>query len=173
MKTEQALPKRNGEKWRLGVESPFGELQRVIECTNKSVATSGDYRNYFEIDGIRYLTPLIRQLAGLLIKPPASISVLSDSCMTADGLATGLMVMGTEKGYLFAEQHGLSVLFLDVVDESTIVEHATGEFLAGGEHKIPFAAILAVFLLVLTAMAIVLFRRRWSVTSDVSAAQCQ
>ena len=92
--------------------------------------------------------------------------------MTADGLATGLMVMGIERGLQFAKLHGLSVLFLDLVDEKTIVEHATGEFLATGsspsisnskesviQRTIPFSATLAVFLLALTATAIVLFRR--------------
>ena len=48
------ITKANGEKWRLGVESPFGEMQRVIECSEKSVSTSGNYRNYFEYKGVRY-----------------------------------------------------------------------------------------------------------------------
>ena len=125
------IAKANGEKWRLGVESPLGELQRVIECTEQSVATSGDYRNYFEIKGIRYSHAIDPATGRPVIDPPASVSVLSDSCMTADGLATGLMVMGTEKGFKFAKVHNLSVLYLDVIDKKTIVEHATGEFLAG------------------------------------------
>ena len=171
------IAKANGDKWRLGVESPFGEIQRVLECTELSVATSGDYRNYFEKDGVRY-SHLIDPATGRpVVNPPASISVLSNSCMTADGLATGLMVMGTEKGFQFAKEHGLSVLYLDVVNKNSIVEHATGEFLAPlpvasavgtdmsrleiaetqgstGAQQIPFVAALAVFLLAITGMAV-------------------
>ena len=164
--------KANGEKWRVGVESPFGEIHRVIECAEVSVSTSGNYRNYFEYKGVRYSHTIDPATGQPMINPPASVSVLSDSCMTADGLATGLMVMGIERGLQFAKLHGLSVLFLDLVDEKTIVEHATGEFLATGsspsisnskesviQRTIPFSATLAVFLLALTATAIVLFRR--------------
>lgn len=160
------IAKASGEKWRLGVESPLGELQRVIECTEQSVATSGDYRNYFEINGVRYSHAIDPTTGRPMINPPASVTVLSDSCMTADGLATGLMVMGTKKGFQFAKEHKLSVLYLDVVDE-TIVEHATGEFLEAAQSEvkpatsepdggnwIPFVAALAVFLLAVTGMAI-------------------
>ena len=79
--------------------------------------------------------------------------------MTADGLATGLMVMGTEKGYQFAKQHGLSVLFLDVSMKAQSWNTRLASFwLDGDAARSPFAAILAVFLLALTSMAIVLFR---------------
>ena len=171
------IAKANGDKWRLGVESPFGEIQRVVESTEQSVATSGDYRNYFEINGVRY-SHAIDPTTGRPVKnPPASISVLSESCMTADGLATGLMVMGTEKGFQFAKAHNLSVLYLDVADDKSIVEHATGKFRsttpadrpaaaagsasrtsappeAAGGQWIPFVAALAVFLLAVTGMAV-------------------
>ena len=170
------IAKSTGEKWRLGVESPFGELQRVIECTEQSVATSGDYRNYFEIKGVRYSHAIDPTTGRPVVNPPASISVLSDSCMTADALATGLMVMGTEKGFELAKEQGFSVLYLDVVDEEKIVEHATGQFLASspadatklaesgsdkpasndavGGQWIPFVAALAIFLLAVTGMAV-------------------
>ncbi|MBC7966763.1 MAG: FAD:protein FMN transferase [Fuerstia sp.] len=161
------ITKANGEKWRLGVESPLGGIQRVIECSEMSVSTSGNYRNYFEYKGVRYSHTIDPTTGQPVMNPPASVSVLSDSCMTADGLATGLMVMGIERGLQFAQQQGLSVLFLDVVDEETVVEHATGEFLPGVGPTIPDEATLAVFLLALTATAIVLFRRTWSETSSV------
>jgi len=169
------VAKSNGDKWRLGVESPFGEIQRVVECKEQSIATSGDYRNYFEIKGVRY-SHLIDPTTGRPVaNPPASVSVLSDSCMTADALATGLMVMGTEKGFQFAKEHNLSVLYLDVIDGKKIVEHVSGQFLqsslvdvttspeksdkpvtqdAAGGRWIPFVAALAIFLLAVTGMAV-------------------
>jgi len=95
--------------------------------------------------------------------------------MTADALATGLMVMGTEKGFQFAKEHNLSVLYLDVIDGKKIVEHVSGQFLqsslvdvttspeksdkpvtqdAAGGRWIPFVAALAIFLLAVTGMAV-------------------
>ena len=170
------VAKSSGEKWRIGVESPFGDLQRVIECTEQSVATSGDYRNYFEIKGVKYSHAIDPTTGHPVVNPPASVSVLHASCMTADALATGLMVMGTEKGFQLAKEQGLSVLYLDVADGDKIVEHATGQFLqtspvnasesaenggnqptprdATGEQWIPFVAALAIFLLAVTGMAI-------------------
>ncbi len=155
------IAKANGEKWRLGVESPFGEIYRVIECTEQSVATSGDYRNYFEIRGVRYSHAIDPSTGWPVVNPPASVSVLSDSCMTADGLATGLMVMGTERGMRFARRNGLSVLFLDVMNEQTVAEQATGEFRsAANDLQMPFVSILAVLLLALVAMTISFISKR-------------
>lgn len=169
------VAKSNGDQWRLGVESPFGEIQRVVECTEQSVATSGDYRNYFEMNGVRYSHAIDPTTGRPVENPPASISVLSESCMTADGLATGLMVMGTERGFQLAKEQGLSVLYLDVIDGEKIVEHASGKFLqtspvdattteinssktvtqdAAGGQWIPFVAALAIFLLAVTGMAV-------------------
>lgn len=169
--------KANGEHWRLGVESPFGEIQRVFECSKNSVSTSGNYRNYFDYKGVRYSHTIDPATGKPLMNPPASVSVLSDSCMTSDGLATGLMVMGIERGLLFAKQQGLSVLYLEVVEERTIIEHATGEFLAvalsssilrskeqGAGNTISLTVILAVFLLAVTAMGIVICRSTGSET---------
>ena len=152
--------KSNGGKWRLGIESPFGDIHRVVECTERSIATSGDYRNYFEYKGVRYSHAIDPTTGRPVLNPPASVSILCDSAMTADGLATSLMVMGTEKGMQFSEKHGLSVLFLDV-DGTTIVEHGTGEFLDAAKTKVKptsSAGTLAVSLLATMAAVIVLGR---------------
>jgi len=171
--------KANGEKWRLGVESPLGEIQRVIELTEKSVSTSGNYRNYFEYKGVRYSHTIDPATGRPVINPPASVSVLSDSCMTADGLATGLMVMGIERGLQFAKQQGLSVLFLEVVDERTIVEHAAGEFHAAAPFRMqpvaqnpaseqapPFVAVLAIFVLAVTGTVVSLLAKNRVLTDS-------
>lgn len=125
--------KADGGKWRLGVESPIKPEEgfyRVIEVTETSVATSGDYRNYFEINGVRHCH-IIDPLAGRPVaNPPASVCVLSDSCMTADAFATAMMVMGTRKGVALAKQENISVMFLDVVgnQDLEVIESSTGEF---------------------------------------------
>ena len=171
------IRKANGEKWRLGVESPLGGIRRVFECSEMSVSTSGNYRNYFVYKGMRYSHTIDPTTGQPVMNPPASVSVLSDSCMTADGLATGLMVMGIEQGLQFAKQQGLSVLFLEVVDVETVVEHATGEFHAGAEFRMqpvaqnladeqrpPFVAVLAIFLLAVTGTVVSLLARNRELT---------
>ncbi len=158
--------KAGGGKWRLGIESPFGEIQRVIECTDRSIATSGNYRNFFEYKGVRYSHTIDPATGKPVPNPPASVSILCDTAMTADGLATSLMVMGIEKGIPFAKKYGLSVLYLDVAGDD-IVENATGEFLTSDSpasqldsnneeigHRIPFVVTLAILLLAVTVMAV-------------------
>lgn len=164
------LAKLSGGKWRLGIESPLGGVRRVMEFTERSIATSGDYRNYFEYKGVQYSHTIDPATARPVVNPPSSVSILSDSAMTADGLATSLMVMGVEKGMSFAKQHKLSVLFLDVVDGHTIVEHATGEFLTSelpAATPISPVVTVAIFLLAAGAAAIVLLSRKSSVTFGV------
>ncbi len=117
-----------GRVWRIGVESPLGGLHKVVELAGKSVATSGDYRNFFERDGRRF-SHVLNPVTGRPVEnPPASVSVLSDSSMTADALATALMVMRTEAGLRFAEMHGLDVMFLDVDPDGQVVESSRGVF---------------------------------------------
>ena len=110
----------NGEKrvdtpWVVGIETPVAG-QRVVhkrlKLSNVSMATSGDYRNYFEENGVRY-SHTIDPANGYPIKHKlASVTVIDDSCMRADAIATAIMVMGVEKGLTFAESQGLAIFML-------------------------------------------------------------
>lgn len=152
--------KADGSPWRLGVESPLGGLFHVLEVTETSVATSGDYRNYFERDGIRYAHAIDPETGRPLREPPASVSVVTPFCMTADALATALMVMGPERGMALAGREQLSVMFLDVQD-GAVVARRSGLFVqpatvdeTAGAFWLPFLAALALFLLAIVGMAI-------------------
>jgi thiamine biosynthesis lipoprotein len=108
----------NGEKkpWRIAIERPTagGEQQAllVIEPGEMAMATSGDYRNYFEQDGVRY-SHTIDPLTGKPIRHNlVSITVISPLCMTADGLSTGLNVMGPERGMALANLLGIPVFMI-------------------------------------------------------------
>ena len=80
--------KANGDAWRVGVESPLGgELHKVVEITHKAIATSGDYRNFFMVGTKKYAHILDPKSGRPVEHPPASVSVVHDSCMTADGVA--------------------------------------------------------------------------------------
>jgi thiamine biosynthesis lipoprotein len=105
----------SGEDWRIGIERPDAASRTIEEIVNVSglgMATSGDYRNYFEQDGIRY-SHIIDGVTGRPIThETASVTVLAENAMLADGWATALLALGQERGLRIAESEGLAVLFI-------------------------------------------------------------
>ncbi|PAU77340.1 FAD:protein FMN transferase [Halomonas salipaludis] len=101
--------------WRIGVEVPDGSRQvahHTLPLHDISVATSGDYRNYFEAQGQRY-SHTIDPRSGMPIEHAlASATVLHPSNAWADAWATALMTLGPDDGLRLAEQHDLMVLLL-------------------------------------------------------------
>ena len=118
-----------GQPWRIGITSPAGqgELQKAIALNNMSMATSGDYHNYFERDGIRYSHTIDPRTGRPITHALASVTVLHKSCAYADGLATAINVMGPEKGFAYAEKHNLAV-FMIVRQGDGFVEKMTSNF---------------------------------------------
>ena len=107
--------KLDGSAWQVGIERPAEDersLQRVVPLTDRALATSGNYRNYFEESGQRYAHTLDPRSGQPIQDSIASASVLADTCALADGIATGMMAAGFEKGLELAEQHGWSVMLL-------------------------------------------------------------
>lgn len=105
----------DGVPWRIAVEKPDTEeraVQEVIEPGEMAIATSGDYRNYFERDGIRYSHIIDPKTGYPISNYVVSVTVLDKSSMTADGLATGLMVLGEEKGMAIAELNQIPVFMI-------------------------------------------------------------
>ena len=105
----------DGQPWRIAIEKPDAEgrsIQQVIELADEAMATSGDYRNYFEVDGVRY-SHLLDPTTGRPIRHRlASVSVRTPTCMEADALATGMIVLGPEKAEELAAKEGLDVTLL-------------------------------------------------------------
>jgi len=103
------------ETWRIGVEKPQlvrGGVWDVVELADAAMATSGDYRNYYERDGVR-ISHLIDPRSGRPITHTlASVSVIHSSCMTADALATAISVLGPDEGRELVDREGLAALFL-------------------------------------------------------------
>jgi thiamine biosynthesis lipoprotein len=101
--------------WRLGIESPgedYGIAYNAISVDDAAIATSGDYRNYFEHDGKRY-SHTINPVTGYPIEHTlASVTVLSDTAALADGLATAINVMGPDRGLAFSELNALAVFMI-------------------------------------------------------------
>jgi thiamine biosynthesis lipoprotein len=115
--------------WKIGVAIPEEKLgiQKVIPLYNMAVATSGDYRNYFEKDGIRYSHMIDPRSGRPITHHLASVTVLHDSCMIADALATAIDIMGPETGLEFALMRELPV-FLIVRKGNGFIEKMTPEF---------------------------------------------
>ena len=118
-----------GQLWRIGIASPTGqgELQKALALNNMSMATSGDYHNYFERDGMRYSHTIDPRTGRPITHALASVTVLHKSCAYADGLATAINVMGPEKGFAFAEKRKLAV-FMIVRQGNGFVEKMTSGF---------------------------------------------
>lgn len=104
-----------GRPWRIAIERPVEgarQVEQVVLPGANGLATSGDYRNYFEVDGERF-SHTIDPGTGRPIKHAlASVTVIHPSAMSADGLATALMVLGPERGMALAEEEALAVLMV-------------------------------------------------------------
>lgn len=104
-----------GQPWRIGVERPVTTgrvIEKVISLSGWAMATSGDYRNYYEVDGVRYSHMIDPRTGRPITHNLASVSVIDRTCARADGLATALLVLGPEEGYPLAVEEDLAVLFL-------------------------------------------------------------
>ena len=110
---EVALKGKNSKdtRWTIGVNKPIedarqtNELQIVLQLTNCSMATSGNYRNYRYIDGKKYSHTIDPHSGYPVTHTLLSATVIADECAYADALATAFMVMGLEKAMQFCEQH--------------------------------------------------------------------
>ncbi len=101
--------------WQIGIEQPAAgqrAVRKVIKLENMAMATSGDYRNYFEKDGARYSHTIDPRTGRPVTHGLASVTVLHPSAMLADAWATGLLVLGPGKGYATALENGLAAYFI-------------------------------------------------------------
>lgn len=101
--------------WRLAIEAPVEQqrqIQQVFTPLGLGVATSGDYRNYFEKEGVRFSHTIDPTSGKPITHNLVSVTVLHKQTMLADAYATAFMVMGAERTVAFAEQYDLAVYLL-------------------------------------------------------------
>jgi thiamine biosynthesis lipoprotein len=95
--------------WRVGVDKPIDEIdlqdrfQFIMKLENKSIATSGNYRKYFEENGKKYSHTISPFNGYPVMNNFLSVSVIHDDCMLADAYATAFMVMGKSKTLKFLD----------------------------------------------------------------------
>ena len=118
--------------WKIGVEKPEDTrrtVSAVIELHNQALATSGDYRNFRIIDGQRYSHTIDPATCRPVKNRIASSSVLASDCLTADAMATALMVMGVDKGLSYCRDHQLAASIITrSEDGDQLVTAATSDF---------------------------------------------
>lgn len=110
----------DGQPWRVAIERPIAgrrEMQTAIPLLDASVATAGDYQKFFEYAGRRYSHIIDPATGRPVAHSLASVTVVADSCLAADGWDTPLLVLGPERGYECAERHGIAALFISHGDD--------------------------------------------------------
>ncbi|MBT8368996.1 MAG: FAD:protein FMN transferase [Deltaproteobacteria bacterium] len=119
--------RKDGKLWRIGVNRPrkdaaFDEIYQVVELNHQAFATSGDYRNFFEIDGIRYSHVIDPRTGYPVSNGVVSVSIIAANCTFADGMATAVMVMGHDNGLELINR-------LDNVEGLIVVEKPDGSLI--------------------------------------------
>ena len=105
--------------WRLAIESPseIKRIETIISGINGGVATSGDYRNYFEVESERYSHTLDPRTGYPVKHSLASVTVIAETGARADALATALMVMGEIEGMKMAEKNNIPAFMVTRIDQ--------------------------------------------------------
>jgi thiamine biosynthesis lipoprotein len=164
-----------GGKWKIGVERPNDKMVReiagVAEIMNQAMATSGDYRNFIEFEGQRYSHTIDPTTCRPVKHSLASACVVADDCMTADALATAIMVLGADQGAQICKNLGFECLTIerDVNQNDRLIERNSANFPLkqkvelnanpGGKKKAEsiwptFIGATIVFLTVIVSMAV-------------------
>ena len=114
------------EFWRIGIEMPAGLKGRYIAALalyQSHIATSGDYRNYYEYDGQRYSHTIDPRTGYPVRHRLASVTVAAESTGEADAWATALMVLGEKEGFELAEKLGIPAYFVYRLDKEFEVKY--------------------------------------------------
>lgn len=126
-----------GQWWKVGIQMPDAATQQITVAhslntgdNDVAMATSGDYRNFFEDGGRRYSHTIDPRFGMPVEHTLASVSIIADNCMMADAWATAINVLGPEAGLAMANQQGISALLITRTggagDTASYVKTATG-----------------------------------------------
>lgn len=103
---------RENRTWRIGIDRPVegntipgSNIQVIVGLRNKSLSTSGNYRSYYEKDGIKFVHTMDPKTGYPVVSNLLSASVIADDCMSADAYATALMVFGVDRSIEFLKEN--------------------------------------------------------------------
>ena len=126
--------RKDGKPWRVGVNLPekgaaLDAVYDVVALKGMAIATSGDYRNFFEKDGKRFSHILDPKSGYPVANGVVSVSIIAKTCTFADGLATAAMVMGLDRGMSLVESlDGVEALFILQLQDKSLKAFASKGF---------------------------------------------
>jgi thiamine biosynthesis lipoprotein len=129
----------DGQPWQIGVEEPDAAPRRarvVVPLANAAMATSGDYRIYYEHAGRRYCHEIDPVTASPIAHALCSVAVVAADSMHADALSTALIVLGPERGFALAEAGGIAAHFIERVGPGRLADRMTSAFAALGARRV-------------------------------------
>jgi thiamine biosynthesis lipoprotein len=110
--------------WRIGIDKPLegnmipgADLQAILSLNNRSLATSGNYRKYYEKNGIKFVHTIDPKTGYPVASNLLSATVVASDCTTADAYATALMVFGVERSISFLEENKFLEAYLIYSDQ--------------------------------------------------------
>ena len=111
-----------GGAWNVAIESPSADLKReaklIVELEDKSMATSGDYRNFKVEEGKKY-SHIVNPITGLLTPTDiVSATIVAEHCIDADAFATSCVAMGSDLAKKMVEDNGIAAYF--ILDDMTV-----------------------------------------------------
>ena len=118
----------DGTPWSVAIEKPDYDARlplSILELEDAAVATSGDYRHWVEISQTRFSHSMDRRRGGPVQPGVAGVTVLASDGMTADAMATAILVLGVTDGRAFAERHGVDCLILERAGDA-LRQHGVG-----------------------------------------------
>ena len=117
LETRAAGKSSRNDWWRIGINTPredaeITDIEAIAELQNKSLASSGNYRNYYEVDGRKYGHEINPKTGYSEQSELLSVSVFAKDCITADAYATAFMILGMEKSEnVISKLDGVDALF--------------------------------------------------------------
>jgi len=130
--------KPNGKPWRIAVESPITnqrDVHSIIDITDQAVATSGDYRNYFEKDGQRFSHTIDPKTGYPITHNLASVTVVGKTAAEVDALATAFSVLGLDQAMRYAKAYNVAAYFI-VKEPEGFVGKASDAFIEMTRKKL-------------------------------------
>ena len=159
---------RDGSPWRIGLEAPERGKRRVasiVPLNNEGLATSGDYRNYFEHDGVTYSHTINPKTGRPVEHNLAAVTVIAEECMVADAMATAILAMGPDAGLDWAESRDVKAMLMQRTESGAVrtmtsqfpapnVQPATAKNNSSADFLRMFLITVTIFGIAIAAMAI-------------------
>jgi thiamine biosynthesis lipoprotein len=127
--------RKDGKKWRIGINrprknAPIDQVYKVVNLQDKGFATSGDYRNYFEVNQKRFSHVIDPRNGYPVDNGVVSVSIIANTCTFADGLSTAVMVLGHKKGLDLVNRLDNTECFIVVKrEDGALIDHYSKGFM--------------------------------------------